>query len=50
MNPMPRRRATSTKVPMPTSTYPAVKTLSQESVTVSSGSRMRDVVSVATAT
>ena len=35
---------------MPTSTYPAVKTFSQGSVTVSSGSRTLDVVRVATAT
>jgi hypothetical protein len=37
-------------MPMPTSTYPAVKTFSQGSVTVSFGSRTLDVVSVATAT
>ena len=35
---------------MPTSTYPAVNSLSQGSVMVSSWSMMREVVSVATAT
>jgi len=50
MNPLPSRRATSTKMPMPTNTYPAVKTSSQGSVTVSFGSRTLNVVRVATAT
>jgi len=35
---------------MPTSTYPAVKTFSQGSVTVSFGSKTLEVVRVATAT
>jgi hypothetical protein len=49
MKPIPRRRAISTRIPIPRRTYKAVNTLSQASVTTRLGSAMLEVVRVATA-